>query len=118
MAAKKKAMSTVKQILRLRKNKEPIKSISRIVGVSRNTIKQYFRLQGDSGFGIDELLVMDDISLQELFTKAISANHSDRYTYFESQFEYWIKELSRVGVTRYLLWQEYHIPTSNHIFKV
>jgi transposase len=109
MAAKKKTMSTIKQILRLHRQMEPIKKIARIVGISKNTVKRYIRCSTELGIDVTELLSMDDLSLEVLFEKPDNQTDSNRHSFLESQYESWMKELKRPGVTRYLLWQEYKL---------
>ena len=58
--------------------------ISRLLGISRNTVKKYL----NAGLSNDEQISKRDETLQGLLPKIIC-------------------ELGRIGVTRYLLWEEY-----------
>lgn len=109
MTAKKKTMSSVKQILRLYIDKKPIKTIAKICGISKNTVKTYIRSPAILGVSLLDLVAMDDKSLEELFHKPTVFADKSRHEYFLSRCEYWYNELQRVGVTRYLLWQEYRL---------
>lgn len=113
MAANKKAMSTVKQIIRLHADKKGIKTIARICSVSKNTIKRYVRAIETLGISLDYLLQMDDYALEELFVKSDSEKDTSRYTDFLGRCDYWQSELKRVGVTRQLLWEEYILEKPN-----
>ena len=52
MAGKPKRMSQIKQLLRLYKEGVKIKSISRHLGISRNTVKSYLQKYKSSKFNI------------------------------------------------------------------
>ncbi|WP_367915698.1 IS21 family transposase, partial [Leadbetterella sp. DM7] len=102
-------MSTVKQLLRLHQEGKGIKTIARIVGVSKNTVKSYIQNYRGHGLSLPSLLEMEDSGLSELLSSPPQDSHNERLAYFKSQLSYWEKELKRPGVTRYLLWQEYRI---------
>jgi transposase len=102
-------MSTVKQILRLHQEGKGMKTIARIVGVSKNTVKAYVHTTSRYGLSLPSLLEMEDMALSELLNAPPQDACNGRLEYFKSQLAYWEKELHRPGVTRYLLWQEYRI---------
>ena len=102
-------MSTLKQILRLHQEKKGIKTIARIVGVSKNTVKSYLHGIEPYGLSLPDLLGMEDMALSELLNAPSDESTNERLAYFRSQIPYWEKELKRTGVTRYLLWQEYRV---------
>jgi response regulator of citrate/malate metabolism len=60
MASSPIAMSTLKQIIRLKQQGKSLKQIVRICESSRNTVRKYVALSDQSSFTIDELLSMDD----------------------------------------------------------
>jgi transposase len=62
---------------------------------------------------LQALLDMEDMALEELFHKPAVYVSDGRHVYFLSRCEYWFKELERVGVTKYLLWQEYRLLQPN-----
>lgn len=107
MAAKTKTMSTVKQILRLFHQGKKIKFIARNCCVSKNTIKRYLQLQSTSGHSIEELLNLEDVALEAIFSSNIKAPESDRYRHLMDLMPYFLSELKRPHVTRTVLWQEY-----------
>ncbi len=51
-------MSTVKQILRLHQEGKGIKTIARILGVSKNTVKAYIHIADRYGQSLPSLLEM------------------------------------------------------------
>ncbi len=103
--AKTIAMSVLKQIIRQWCRQMPIKGISRHTGVARNTVKAYIRLIEDQGLNCKDLLSMEDHELESIFFKSPEADR--RYSSLLKQMPYLIKELSRTGVNRHVLWEEY-----------
>ena len=53
-------MSQIKQLLQLYKQGESKKSMARILGISRNTVKTYLSKLSSLEADIDELLALDD----------------------------------------------------------
>jgi len=106
MAGKTITMDKLKQILRLKKGGMPFKTISKSVGISRNTVKKYIRLLDDMGISIDKALDMDSHELGALLDEPFN-KPDNRYRELEEFFPYMQKELGRPGVNRWLLWGEY-----------
>src|SRR5690606_40784952 len=67
MAGKPKLMSQIKQLLHLYKQGESKKSMARILGISRNTVKTYLSKLSSLEADIDELLALDDPVLEKQF---------------------------------------------------
>jgi transposase len=99
-------MSKLKQIIRLRSNDVALQSISRAVGISRNTVKKYLRLIQVKHLQYDELLQMDDMALDVLMQDPAVGDEA-RYHSLINLFPYFEEELPRIGVTRWVLWGEY-----------
>jgi hypothetical protein len=59
-------MSTLKQIIRHRINGVALQTISKAVGISRNTVKKYLRLIEVKQLNCQELLELDDMALDAL----------------------------------------------------
>ena len=57
MATKPIAMSTLKQIIRLKEQDKGIRQIVRICNTSRNTVRKYLALIGQTSYSISELHV-------------------------------------------------------------
>ena len=107
MAGKPKAMSQIKQLLRLHQQGKKIKEIARILEISKNTVKTYLRKVTDGCMNIDDLLKLEDYELSKKFHIGNPAYKQSRYDHFKNKLDYFQKELKRTGVTRQLLWEEY-----------
>lgn len=100
MAQKPIAMEQLKQILQLKEDGVSIREISRRVGISRNSVRKYLsRLSNEPSSNVElaqqayenDMLELDATRLQNLADHLLYAS----------------KELSKTGVTRQLLHQEY-----------
>ena len=107
MAGKPKQMSQIKQLLQLHKQEKGRKEIARILGVSKNTVKVYLEKLSMLKLSTDELLLLDDPVLETKFHPGNPAYSDERFEQLKSKLDYCIKEMSRHGVTRKLLWEEY-----------
>jgi hypothetical protein len=107
MASKPIAMSTLKQIIRLKEQGKSIKQIVRICGTSRNTVRKYLALVEQTSFSVGELLAMQDQILELTLLPVDSKSRDDRYAVLLASMEYYQQELVRTGVNRWLLWSEY-----------
>ncbi|MFC2126642.1 IS21 family transposase [Bacteroidota bacterium] len=99
-------MSKLKQIIRLRVNGTPIKTISKNLGISKNTVKKYLRLIEVKEMDFKSLLSKEDYELEFIFDPP-DPESTQRYSQLKPFFPYMVKELSRVGVDRWVLWGEY-----------
>src|SRR5690625_3455030 len=107
MAGKTKPMNQIKQLLQLYKQGESKKSMARILGISRNTVKAYLNKLSALDADIDILLTMEDSELEKQFHAGNPSYKKDRYFHLKNRLDYYIKELQKVGVNRQLLWEEY-----------
>lgn len=107
MAAKRKDMSIIKQILRLRQQGYNNKSIARSTGVSKNTVKKYLRLAEVSARSLEELINWEDERLEAHFSKKPEPKAEGRDCDLAGLLPHFTKELDRVGVNRWVLWGEY-----------
>ena len=99
-------MSKVKQIIRLKENGVGLRTISRSVGVSRNTVKKYLQLIEVKGYQTKELLTKENEELERLLSGPDQASEA-RHEELKKMFPYMEKELRRTGVNRWILWGEY-----------
>jgi transposase len=113
MASKPIAMSTLKQIIRLKEQGKSIKQIVRVCGTSRNTVRKYIALIEQTSFSISELLAMEDQALELTLLPVDSKSRDDRYEVLLARMEYYQQELIRTGVNRWLLWSEYRQSNPN-----
>lgn len=100
-------MSQIKHILRLHQQGKSIKFIARSLSVSRNTVRKYLSLGQASARTTAELLETEEGLLGQILLPGDGSLQSDRYQRLRDQYEYFCTELSRPGVTRWLLWSEY-----------
>ncbi|MFP5081396.1 helix-turn-helix domain-containing protein [Pedobacter sp. JCM 36344] len=107
MAGKAKAMSQIKQLLRLHKQGDSIKSMARNLGISRNTVKSYLTKLATGKLPVAELLALEDPVLKSRFHAGNPAYKDPRFEHLSSNLDYFRKELALVGVTKKLLWEEY-----------
>jgi transposase len=107
MAGINKRMSQIKQLLQMHRMGMGRKQIAKALGVSKTTVKSYLDKVTGGGMDVSCLLAMDDPVLERQFHAGTPSYKDPRYLYLESRLEYYAKELTRTGVTKYLLWQEY-----------
>lgn len=106
-------MHQIKRVIELHLQGRSIRHIGRLTGISRNTIRDYLRRIALSGRNLEELLKLEDEVLAGIAqVDSIEKNRAgriadDRYGSIERRLDYYKTELSRRGVTRQLLWQEY-----------
>ncbi len=103
-------MLQVRRILQLLEEGRSKREASRQLDVSRNTIDLYARRFKLSGLTLSQLLLLNDTDLAKFVypEQAIRVQDETRAVIFDSQVDYFLKELKRTGVTRKLLWKEYH----------
>ena len=109
MAGKAKAMSQIKQLLRLHKQGDSIKSIARTLRISKNTVKSYLLKLSTGKLPVAELLALEDPVLESKFHAGNPAYKDPRFEHLSDNLEIYRKQLGLVGVTRKLLWEEYII---------
>lgn len=103
-----KRMDQVRQILATYLATNSLKATARRLQISKNTVRTYIRLGQAHNEDLSQLLTLNESELLPIFYASKKTEpSSDREEVFISKISYWIKELRRVGVSRYLLWQEY-----------
>ncbi len=108
MAAKTIEMEQLKKIIGLHKKGQSIKSIARLTGVARNTVKQYLKRAEDALY----ISTISTASSEQpkksmLFNTDETFFKGPRFKALMAHFEQWSRDLHKKGVTRQLLWQEY-----------
>lgn len=107
MSQKPIVMEQLKQILQLKCDGVGIREIARRTGLSRNSVRKYLaKLAGTSSNGDSQAL-----SNRELADNAYNNDQlerdAERLQHLSLHFSNCKSELSKTGVTRQLLWQEY-----------
>lgn len=105
--AKPKRMDQIQAILRNYLSSGSIKATARQLKVSKNTVREYVRRAQAHNPDLSKVLELNEAELYDVLQAPCDAQKDDRLAVFEQHIDYWVKELRRVGVTRYLLWQEY-----------
>lgn len=105
MAAKPIEMELIRAIIELQKKGESIKSIARLTGAARNTVKQYLRRAEDASFLSNSASKQAEESL--IYNTDETFYKGPRYKPLIAHFEQYTRDLHKKGVTRHLLWQEY-----------
>lgn len=113
MAGKTKSMSQIKQLLRLHQQGWKIKTIARELALSKNTVKVYLQKLKAGGWSISSLLAMEDPVLEAKFHAGNPAYKESRYQQLKDKLDYYTNELSKTGVTKLLLWEEYKAECSD-----
>jgi transposase len=110
MAYKPKSMHQIRQILEHLVRGTGFNKTARMMGVSRNTIRDYRARFDLSGMSYPQLLALNDAELSVLVRgnppPKTSEDHR-RHLYLVSRLDYFESELKKTGVTRRLLWEEY-----------
>jgi transposase len=110
MANRVKEMQTVRAILQLMQRQVSLNKIAGQLHLARRTVRKYAKIARQSGYQVDELLVLDDPSLCAVMyppAAPVAPDINSRCAYFLSRIKYYTEELKRKGVTRQLLWKEY-----------
>jgi len=108
MAGKPINMSTAKQIIALRNQGKKIKQIVKILGISKNTVKNYLKKMELLEVKPCDLLNMEDMQVEKMFHSGNpSYKPEKRYENLKKEMDYYVAELKKTGVTRQLLHSEY-----------
>jgi transposase len=99
-------MDKITRIIELKKAGNSIKKISKTLGVSKNTVRKYLRRNDREDIDVES---DNKDNLSKLLLGQNNQEERARENRLNELLPYLVKELKRVGVTRYLLWQEYKI---------
>lgn len=111
--AKPLRMHQIKRIIELYQQGQSIRQTKRLTGLSRTTIRDYHRRIQSSGLSADQLLALDEESLLSLicveaFDQGLCGRKADnRHANLVKDLDRYCGDLSKRGVTRQLLWEEY-----------
>ena len=101
------SMVKIRQILRLHSQGTSKVQIAVQTGTSRNTLKRYLKEFEGSKLTYDEIIVLSDKDLEDLFVKPGDKQLPDKLQQLFSLFPGIDKALKKKGVTQLVLWQEY-----------
>jgi transposase len=101
-------MQNVRGILQLLQKGYSGRKIARELDLSRNTVKLYTDRFTSCAYDLVQLQQMDDAGLHAIaYADARQVQDDDRTSAFKQKIPYFLAELKRTGVTKYLLWLEY-----------
>ncbi len=110
MANRPLTMNKIKQILRGHFEGHGSKQLSKLTGVSRNTIKSYLRRFQQTGMHFEQLNQLSDEALAELILGTPAPlQKSDRLEVLLPLLPGFAKELRKKGMTRQRLWENYRL---------
>jgi transposase len=104
---KPKRMDQIKNILKTYKETNSIKGTARQCKVSKNTVRDYLKLAADHDTDLSVVLKLRTEELRQVLYPDKVRSMVDRKAVFDDKINGWIKELTRVGVTKQLLYEEY-----------
>ena len=107
MAQRRLSMRKIREIMRL--NDEHALSqrgISRALDISRPVVSDYISKIHSANLNYQDIKDISDDALLEILNNN-GRKTNKRFKALESKFEYFAKELKRVGVTKQILWEEY-----------
>src|SRR5687768_10869395 len=102
MSQKPVTMEQLKQILQLKNDGTGIREIARRIGISRNSVRKYLSLLDADAEQLTNKELADKAYNNDLL-ELNTQRHQQLFQHFESAQS----ELTKTGVTRQLLWNEY-----------
>lgn len=101
-------MQKLRQLLRLHSQGKGTKAIGSYLSMSRTTVKKYLSRFKSLEMDIEEALGLSDKDLCSLLQEKSPEPANDRLEALENLLPLYIKRLKRKGVTRKMLYEEYH----------
>ena len=106
------SMVKVKRIIQLRAENTSKLKISKQLKIHRKTLDRYIAKLESTGKSYQELLQYNEAQLGKIVYDPLNTRTTDpRFIELQKQFPRLLQELSRTGVTRQLLWEEYRSST-------
>lgn len=109
MAAQTIQMLQIRRIIQLLQSNASVSSISRQCQISRPTVRVYREQIARSQLDYAALMLLDDLALSNLIHEPQVNGSDPRLVVFKNLLPDILKELSKTGVTKQLLWQEYRV---------
>ena len=108
MAKQPITMLQIRRILQLLGQGESKRKISQLLHSGRHTIDDYVFKIEQSGLSLPLLIKLSDADLATLlYTGNRDPQLDQRYEDLKARLDYFLKELTRIGVTKLRLWEEY-----------
>lgn len=108
MAGSRIEIMELKNLIRLKLNGLSNRKAALELGVSRNTVNGYVSYFESHNFDYGELMELSEKDLDDLFSVSSEVD-KQRFEDLSQYFEYFSKELKKVGCTKEVLWKEYRI---------
>jgi transposase/biotin operon repressor len=107
MANKMTDMSKIRKAIKLHCSGKSKLFISQYLSLSRNTVKKYIALFEEQGLEIEDINQKTDLELETAFSHDAEAPLNPRLKKLFDFFPHMERELKKVGVTSYGMWEEY-----------
>src|SRR5664280_1312567 len=107
MANKLTDMSKIRKAIKFHCSGKSKLFISQYLFLSRNTVKKYISLFEVQGLTLEEISQKTDLELEMLFSHQTDEPISPRLQKLYDFFPHMERELKKVGVTSYGMWEEY-----------
>jgi transposase len=104
---KPKRMDQIINVLKTYEETGSIKGTARRCNVSKNTVRGYLSLTAAYDADLAVVLELSTEQLRQVLYPDKVRPMMGRKAVFDAKIDYWIKELSRVGVNKQLLYEEY-----------
>lgn len=108
MAGSRIEIMELKNLIRLKLSGLSNRKVAVELGVSRNTVNGYVSYFESHNLDYGELMELSDKDLDDLFSVSSEVD-KQRFEDLSQYFEYFSKELKKVGCTKEVLWKEYRI---------
>ena len=107
MGRKRLLMNSIREVMKLSEKKYlSIRQIHRALNIARTTVSKYVKAFQQSGLLYEDIKDLSDAELFEILGLK-NVLPSVRLEELSRRFPKYTQELTRVGVTRYILWSEY-----------
>ena len=107
MSRKRTDVEKIREILRLSQDlRYSIRKTADMLKISKTSVGEYLAEFKRTGLSYQDISKMSDTEVIELFERS-NKSANPMYEALSQEFPYYEKELARVGVTLYLLWEEY-----------
>lgn len=108
MAGNSITMNQLKQFILLLAQGHSNKSIVRITGIAKNTVKKYRQTVASQPMSVHQLIELDEMQLKQVLCAPHYQEEEDRSADFLMRLDYFRSELeNNKHVTKMLLWEEY-----------